>query len=382
MISLRADRVLAGASEERDYWVSIEGTTIAEVGTRPPAGAECVDLVGLELLPGFVDLHSDCLEELAHPRPSAELPLAATFFEYDALVVAHGITTNFLCLNLDDDARKWRTMERSIETEETLRRLRPELRADHRIHLRVDVTADALELMERLSSGASVALLSYMDHTPGGGQYATEEEWRRYYGRNTSSEELDLTLARKRAGQARAEATRSGVAAHARRIGAALASHDDDSQASVDRALALGVNIAEFPVNLEAARAAVSAGQGTLMGAPNALRGSSHVSNLSAREALQAGLLDALCSDYHPPSLPAAAYTLIRQGLCSWAEGIALISSGPARIAQLHDRGRIEPGLRADLVAVDARGTHPVVRQAWVAGVPVLGLQTTQALAV
>jgi hypothetical protein len=48
--------------------------------------------------------------------------LAATFFEYDALLVASRITTNYLCLMLDDDTRKWRTRDRPLETEQTLRR--------------------------------------------------------------------------------------------------------------------------------------------------------------------------------------------------------------------------------------------------------------------
>jgi len=38
--------------------------------------------------------------------------------------------------------------------------------------------------------------------------------------------------------------------------GAVLASHDDDSAADIDRARALGVTIAEFPMSLEAATAA------------------------------------------------------------------------------------------------------------------------------
>jgi alpha-D-ribose 1-methylphosphonate 5-triphosphate diphosphatase len=33
-----------------------------------------------------------------------------------------------------------------------------------------------------------------------------------------------------------------------------------------------------------------------------------------------------------------------------------LVSTGPARLLGLHDRGQIAPGLRADLVVLDARG--------------------------
>ncbi len=365
--------MLAGEREVRDWWVTLDGATIADVGPRP-AAAERYDLGDLELVPGLIDLHSDCLEELAHPRPSAEFPLDATLYEYDALLVAWGVTTNYLCLTLDDDARKWRTRERALETEQTLRRLHGALRADQRLHLRVDVTSRSLDLLHAFADGGHVSLVSYMDHTPGSGQFPTEEAWRTFYGRNSTSEELDRLMVHRLEGRDRVVQTRAAIADYARQLGASLASHDDDSRASIETAAQLGVAIAEFPVNHEAAAAAQSHGLGIVMGAPNARRGSSHVDNLSARQALANGYLDALCSDYHPPSLLGAAYALVADGACSWADGLALVSRGPARIAGLEDRGLIAPGMRADLVAVDARGGHPVVRQTWVAGVPALGI--------
>lgn len=88
---------------------------------------------------------------------------------------------------------------------------------------------------------------------------------------------------------------------------------------------------------------------------------------------LAAGHLSGLASDYHPPSLLAAAYALVRAGACSWPEAIALVATNPARLAGLPDRGSIAPGLRADLAAVDDVDDHPVVRQVWRGGRPILG---------
>jgi alpha-D-ribose 1-methylphosphonate 5-triphosphate diphosphatase len=375
MIAYRAARVLADGIERRGWWVGVDGSTIAYVGPEAPTAAERVDLGDVDLVPGFVDLHSDCLEELAHPRPTADLPLDETLIEFDALVVAHGITTSFLCINLDDDARKWRTSERSIETEATLRRVAPLLRADHRIHLRVDITAEfATGLMRRLCAGGLVGLLSYMDHTPGSGQFRDEASWRKWYGRNMDDDALDAALAQKLAGQYRSAASRREISRCAHEIGAALASHDDDTPEKVALANSLGVHIAEFPVNELAARDAAGRGLGILMGAPNARRGRSHSNNLSAREALAAGALHALASDYHPPSLLAAVYVLARDGVCSWADAVALVSSGPARIVGLNDRGCIAVGKRADLAAIDVRDDLPIVRQTWVHGMPAFGV--------
>ena len=45
-----------------------------------------------------------------------------------------------------------------------------------------------------------------------------------------------------------------------------------------------------------------------------------------------------------------------------------MISDHPARMAGLPDRGRLEAGLRADLVRVRLHETLPVVRQVWRGG--------------
>jgi len=91
----------------------------------------------------------------------------------------------------------------------------------------------------------------------------------------------------------------AGLAAHR---GISLASHDDDTREKVEEMRRLGVTVAEFPVNLTTALHARSLGMHVCVGAPNLLRGRSHENNLSAREALQRGAADILCSDYHPPS--------------------------------------------------------------------------------
>jgi alpha-D-ribose 1-methylphosphonate 5-triphosphate diphosphatase len=103
------------------------------------------------------------------------------------------------------------------------------------------------------------------------------------------------------------------------------------------------------------------------MGAPNALRGGSHIGSLGAAEAVSAGVCDALCSDYHHPSLLHAAFALAARGSCPLPVAWHLVSAGPAAAAGLHDRGRIAPGLLADLVLVEP-GPVPRVRGVWVGG--------------
>jgi len=66
-----------------------------------------------------------------------------------------------------------------------------------------------------------------------------------------------------------------------------------------------------------------------------------------------AGLVTALASDYHPPSLARAAFALADAGTCDLAAAWALVSRGPAQMLGLEDRGALCPGLRADLTVVE-----------------------------
>jgi alpha-D-ribose 1-methylphosphonate 5-triphosphate diphosphatase len=71
------------------------------------------------------------------------------------------------------------------------------------------------------------------------------------------------------------------------------------------------------------------------------------------------GLCDALASDYHYPSPRRAALMLAKSGLLDFATAWAQVSSGPAQVLDLKDRGTLVPGQRADIVILDAK-THRV----------------------
>jgi alpha-D-ribose 1-methylphosphonate 5-triphosphate diphosphatase len=120
------------------------------------------------------------------------------------------------------------------------------------------------------------------------------------------------------------------------------------------------VTISEFPETREAAEAARAAGEPVVLGAPNVVRGASHAGNASAQDLIAAGLCDALASDYHYPSPARAAWRCVELGLLDEAAAWALVSEGPAQLLGLADRGRLEPGLRADLVVM-ARESRRIV---------------------
>jgi alpha-D-ribose 1-methylphosphonate 5-triphosphate diphosphatase len=114
------------------------------------------------------------------------------------------------------------------------------------------------------------------------------------------------------------------------------------------------------------------------MGAPNVVRGASASGNLSALDALRAGVLDGLCSDYYPGAILHAAMRLVADGHAALPAAIRLVSLGPAAALGLDDRlGSLEPGKVADVVVIDEHGGVPVVtrtlregREVFAAGYP------------
>lgn len=132
------------------------------------------------------------------------------------------------------------------------------------------------------------------------------------------------------------------------------------------------MTISEFPIGLEAARRAKKVGLTVCAGAPHVVRGRSSGGNLSATEAAREGCLDALCSDYHPPSMLRAAWTLARDRVLDLPRAVALVSTGPARAVGLADRGEIREGLVADLVVIEERLGMPLPARTLVGGREVL----------
>jgi len=248
------------------------------------------------------------------------------------------------------------------------------LRVDHRLHIRCELTDPALlETLEPLVDDPAVTLLSLMDHTPGQRQWRDVEALRRLMDRSGGEAAIEREIeARRRLGQRHVADNRRALLARVRaRVEGGtmtLASHDDTTLAHVEQAAAEGIGIAEFPCTLEAARAARERGLATLGGAPNLVRGGSHSGNVAVAELAREGLLGGLSSDYVPASTLQAVFALVESHGWALEAASALASAAPADMLGLADRGRIAPGLRADLVRVGLIEGTPAVRAVYVAG--------------
>lgn len=362
--------VTADAVQEQSS-VTIRDGFIVAIGAACPRDATEVDLGGQLLMPGVVDLHCDAIEKEVEPRPKVPFPLPFAVVQSDRRNAAAGITTIYHSISFASGELGVRNVATAGELVRAIHAHNRYALVDNRAHCRFEVTdGDAAPVIAGLIADGQADLLSLMDHSPGQGQFRKPEDYIAYLGRTYHIPEAEAAVITERKLAARAPAWERAreLATTAKEAGVAIASHDDDSPARVAEMIALGVSISEFPTDLATARAARGAGISVLVGAPNALRGRSQGGHLRAEDAVRAGAADCLCADYAPATMLPAALKLVEVGALDLPGAAAVIASNPARAAGLADRGRIAPGLRADLVAVDARPGRQHATATWSAG--------------
>lgn len=328
--------------------------------------ADAADLGNKLISPGFIDLHSDSVEQEIEPRPGAEFPVRSALVELDKKLSMAGITTMFHAIAFNDESLVGRRgtevaadlIEQVCDCNNRL------LSIDNLVHARYEITSFcSLAAIKKLVDEGKVQLLSLMDHSPGQGQFRSIEMWKKYHVPvfKLSDERVKEILDTQMEKKSRSQQYLEELIEFAQERDILLASHDDDSCEKIDLLNDMGITIAEFPLNMETASHARSKGMATGMGAPNVVRGRSQSGNISARELLEEGNCDFLCSDYHPTSMLQAVYAMHREMGKSLADSLACITTTPARISRLEDRGDIAPGKLADLVVIEDQEVARVV---------------------
>ncbi len=354
--------------------VVLRGALIAEVQPGRSHLTAALDLQGDHLIPGVVDVHTDNLERQVQPRTNARWPSRSAMLAHDAQCAAAGVTTvlDALCLgDLGFDPGRDQTFRDGVRDLDALADTGL-LRSDHFLHLRCELPApDMPDALEAVADHPRVRMVSLMDHSPGVGQYRDLDRYRAL--RKRQAQMTDAELASRIAAlleqrERLREPQRRWLLERIAHRDLPLASHDDDSPEEVARNARDGIRISEFPVTMEAAQAARRLGVSVIAGAPNIVRGGSHSGNLAAADLVRGGMADALASDYVPASMIEAAWRCAAECGLSLPAAVAMVTDGPARMAKLEDRGRIEAGLRADLVQVHLHEGLPFVRCVWRTG--------------
>ncbi|MDY7104601.1 MAG: alpha-D-ribose 1-methylphosphonate 5-triphosphate diphosphatase [Actinomycetota bacterium] len=369
-----SDRVLDGAT------VAVEGGVITGLAEgHHPAGA--IDGGGALCLPGLIDSHSDGLEKEVQPRHATRFPIDFALRSFEGKLAAWAITTIFHGVSFDERPDFGRTIAGAHAVcDELLVRRGPDVPVCHRALFRCEARAEVgfAELERRLpefeppAAGATRPLVSFEDHTPGQGQFRDVDAYRRSVDPAKLPPEFADVDAYVAHVLAEAERTREVRDRHRDRIEAiaatgriTLLAHDCEDPDDVAVAHERGATVAEFPLTVATAAEARRRGMAVVMGAPNALRGESHSGNVSARELVSQGLCTVLASDYQPSTMLCAAFEMVRLGLVSLPAAVALVTDGPATMCGLTDRGRLEPGRRADLCLVVPDGPWPRAAATW-----------------
>ena len=355
LLRLTGANVLSDGRFERqdvtvsDGWIS-DGASVQSPMT--------LKLDGYYLLPGIIDLHGDAFEHHIAPRPSAPFPVEMGLAGTDRDAAACGITTAWMA-----QSWSWEGGLRGPAFAESLRKalqaLRPQLLTDLRVQLRCET--HTVETQERLLTAVRTFGVDYVvfnNHLEEALETAEKrpeqfEHWAKRTNR-TREEFKDVVL------QAQAQINRvprylCSLATVFDMHGVKYGSHDDVDGAAREYYAMIGAKICEFPTGLGAGIAAKSWGDPVIMGAPNVVRGGSQAGNVSAMTMIHEGLCNALVSDYHYPTLAKSAFRIARDGVMSLADAWALISTNPAQIMGMQDRGEIKAGKRADLTIINQK---------------------------
>lgn len=353
--------------------VTVEGGRIAGLDLDAPGPQ--IDARGLILAPAMVDIHGDAFERQLMPRPGVAFPLEAALMETDRQLAANGIATAYHALTLSWEPGL-RSLDMARSVIEGLARLAPRLAVENRVQLRWESFCfEALPLIEAAVKGPLAPSIAFNDHTSMAVLHPATPLQQRPFELDPDFPVADLSSP-EFAGKMADRAKRSGLSipdyvALLQRIwerrpevpavlarvsdlgrGLPMLSHDDSTARTRAFFRGLGAATAEFPMNRATAEAARAAGDWIVFGAPNAARGTSHLGSPGAGEMIRAGLCDILASDYFYPAMLAAMARLRAEGL-PLVQLWPLVAENPARASGLADRGRIAPGLRADLVVLD-----------------------------
>lgn len=372
--------------------VTVADGRVAEVDG--PGQGEVIDARGLILAPALIDVHGDAFERQLMPRPGVFFPLETAVLDTDRQLAANGIATAYHAITLSWEPGL-RSTDRARDLMQAMIDLAPRLLVENRVQLRWETFAfEALDLIDWALGAPLLPSVAFNDHTSmtmRAYDVAIQDR-----GFELSPDFAIAALDDARMKQRTASiAKRAGlseddyiallskvwdrrpdvggaiarVAEAGRNARAPMLSHDDTRAETRAHFRALGARTAEFPMVMAAAQAARDAGDSVVFGAPNAARGGSHIGSLAAGDMVEAGLCDALASDYHYPALLAAVDRMDQDRRADRGALWSLVSAGPAQAMGLSDRGTIAVGQRADLVLLDWPNGHaPAVLGTWSAG--------------
>ena len=379
MIAIENGKIVTpnGVITGKTLW--LDNDRIAAIGACDSVPEKTINAHGRYILPGMIDVHSDKIEQFVFPRPTARFSFELALKECEKELLQLGITTIYHSFSLYSDEllgkSPLRTKESVLEMAELIADIQNRSHLiHHRFHLRLEIdNVDAFEIAKDMIQRHLIQEISFMDHTPGQGQYRDLEIYRetvdKYHGMENEGKTFEEVLEHHRNKKILSMEQLQELADLAHQNHITVASHDDDTVEKLQLNRQLGVDISEFPITEEVAKAAHEMGFYTIAGAPNILLGGSHSGNMSAAQAIQNQSVDILCSDYFPQALLHSLFVMCDKYGQTLPDMVNKVSLNPAKAMGIDkDYGSIEVGKKADLVIADILDGYPVVTHVLVDG--------------
>jgi len=351
---------------------------IPEENLSQYSGYEIINAKGGFISPGFVDIHSDYIEGIISPRPTSLMDFNMGIREAERILISHGITTMFHSLSIyKDDGFSHKPIRNPQNVNRLIHAINETHTSQHlirnRMHARFEI--DNIEEVDTFIQNIrdeKVHLISFMDHTPGQGQYRNLELYRetiKGYSKVSDSEVDEIISNSMNKDKITLEQIKE-ISQIAIEKNIAVASHDDDEIEKLSLVKSYGTTISEFPTTLEVAKKAKEMGLLTIAGAPNVMLGGSHSGNLCATEAICENSISILCSDYYPPALLHSIFKLSEEHGRDLHSMFQLVTLNPAKAVRMDDEiGSIKEGKKADIIIIERMDDgFPMVTAAFVDG--------------
>ena len=315
-----------------------------------------VDLDGFWVLPGIVDLHGDGFERHLNPRPSASFNMELGLRSADRELSSNGITTAYFA-----QAYSWEGGYKSPSYAKGLLKAlyyyRKRSFTDIRVQIRYETlmcepTSELIQLIDLYE----IDYLVYNNHIPVAQQLWKDfperiETWATKSNRTGYQLMEEVNYLAKSMPFSKERLLK--LSSQLSKFNIKTGSHDDYTQDERAYFNDLGATICEFPTSIAVAEYAKSIGNKIVMGAPNIVRGGSQSGSIAAVDLVKLELCDALVSDYYYPAMSDSIWSLYDNKIMDFAKAWSLISSGPANIMNLKNKGKLELGYHADFIILD-----------------------------
>ena len=381
MIAIKNGKIITPDRIIEDKALLIDQGAIMGFSDTPDGAAKVVNARGRYIMPGIIDIHSDKIEQYIQPRPTSQMDFEFALKVCERDLLSAGITTMYHSLSLFKDEIFGKYPLRTKDNIQKIADLISDIHLrnhliHHRLHLRMEVDhLEAFDIVRDMIGQGKAHLISFMDHTPGQGQYSSlavyHDTISKYNGKEIDTLGFDGVIEYHKNKPTLSFEQLKELSGYAHAKGIAVASHDDDTKEKLTLNAEIGVDISEFPISLDAARFAKSCGFYTVVGSANIMRGSSHAGNLSAAEAILEGCADIVCSDYYPAAILESVFHMHKKYCVPLPQMVNKVTLNPAKAVKTDkDYGSIEPGKKADLLIVETMDGYPVITHVFVDGNP------------